>query len=294
MRNARFNSGFQEALTIDALRHYVPSAFATGAHESRSHRFAYIETAQVIEGLVAQGLTPFKAVQGKSKIEGKEAFTKHMIRFRYADQIQLNGNIPEVVLMNAHDGTSAYKLFSGIFRTICTNGMIVFEKNFGELSIPHKGDVVHKVIEGSFEILDHSRKALDTVDRWSNLHLTNGEQDLFAKYAHQLRFADAEGHIATPITPAQLMVPRRSEDRSSGTGAAWNRPAPDLYTTLNVVQENAIKGGLSARMPNTPQGRGQVRTSRAVNGIDQDVKLNRALWQLAAEMAKLKGEAIAA
>ena len=85
--NSRFNSNFSNALTIDALRSVVPSAFATAPHESRSSRYAYIPTSEVIEGLMAQGFTPFKAVQGKSRIEGKTEFTKHMIRFRHADSM---------------------------------------------------------------------------------------------------------------------------------------------------------------------------------------------------------------
>jgi hypothetical protein len=35
-------------------------------------------------------------------------------------------------------------------------------------------------------------------------------------------------------------------------------------------------------------------TTREVRGIDQDVRLNRALWQLAERMAELKGAAVAA
>jgi hypothetical protein len=292
--NSRFNSNFTNALTIDALRHYVPSAFATSPHSSRSSRYAYIETSQIIEGLVAQGFSPFKAVQSRSRIEGKTEFTKHMIRFRHADAsaIQVGGNVPEVVLINSHDGTSAYKLLSGIFRVICTNGLVICERNMGELSIPHKGNVVHQVIEGSFQIIEDSRKALGTIDRWSNLRLSAGEQNAFAEAAHSLRFADSDGKIDTPITASQLLTPRRIEDRD--VAGAWTRPAPDLYRTLNVVQENAIKGGLSARRPGSRETPSRMVTTREVRGIDQDVRLNRALWQLAERMAELKGVQVAA
>lgn len=68
-----------------------------------------------------------------------------------------------------------------------------------------------------------------------------------------------------PVTASQLLTPRRREDRSS-----------DLWTTFNRVQENTIKGGLTGR-----NKQGRRTTTRAVNGIDQDVKLNRALWVLA-------------
>jgi hypothetical protein len=291
----RFNRQFSNVLDTNQLRQLVPSAYATQPHESRSSRYTYIPTSEVIDGLVAEGFAPFKAVQSKSRIEGKTEFTKHMIRFRHPDAMQRAGvgdNIPEVVLINSHDGTSAYKLLSGIFRIICTNGMIVCDRNMGELSIHHKGNIVNQVIEGSFEIIGQSNRALETIDTWSGLQLSSGEQTAFAEAAHSLRFADSDGKIDTPITASQLLTPRRIEDRASdGRGFGWTRPAPDLYRTLNVVQENVIRGGLSARNPGDSRSRGRMVTTREVRGIDQDVRLNRALWQLAEKMAELKGVA---
>ena len=68
--------------------------------------------------------------------------------------------------------------------------------------------------------------------------------------------------------------------------------ANDLWTTLNVIQENVMRGGLSARASASMDQhgrwrRGRVVTTRAVNNIDQGVKLNRALWVLGARMAGL-------
>jgi hypothetical protein len=289
----RFNRTFSNALTIADLQRVVPSAFATEAHSSRSARYAYIPTSEVIAGLVAEGFSPFKAVQSRSRIEGKSEFTKHMIRFRHAtaSAVGVGENVPEVVLVNSHDGTSSYKLFAGIFRMICTNGMVVCERNMGEITIPHKGNVVHQVIDGSFQIIDDSRAALGTIDNWSSLQLTAGEQVAFAEAAHSLRFADSDGVVSTAITPTALLTPRRSDDRA-GAGEAshgWSRPAPDLYRTLNVVQENSIKGGLSAWRQAADGRPARRETTREVRGIDQDVRLNRALWQLAERMAELKG-----
>jgi hypothetical protein len=281
------NRNFTNALTIDALKHYVPSAFATEKHESRSARYTYIPTSEVISGLMSQGFQPFKAMQSRSRIPGKAEFTKHMIRFRHESTANLAGQeVPEVVLINSHDGTSAYKLMAGIFRIVCSNGLVVKSQDMGEISVPHKGNIVDRVIEGSFEIIDGSRKALGTVDAWKQLRLTSGEQNVFAEAAHTLRFADAEGQVDTPITVEQLLRPRRMEDR--GDGENWMRPGSDLYRTMNVVQENVIKGGLSNWQRRDGQ-RMRRTTTREVRGIDQDVRLNRALWQLAERMAELKG-----
>jgi hypothetical protein len=213
-----------------------------------------------------------------------------MIRLRHPDSLNAGRgeNVPEVVLINSHDGTSAYKLLSGIFRVVCTNGLVVCERSMGELSIHHKGNILHQVIEGSFEIIGQSAKALGTIENWSALQLTAGEQTAFAEAAHTLRFADSDGKVETPITAAQLLTPRRIADRAEN-GSSWSRPAPDLYRTMNVVQENVIKGGLSARAAGDGRSRGRMVTTREVKGIDQDVRLNRALWQLAEKMAELKG-----
>jgi hypothetical protein len=291
----RFSQQGRTALTLDTLRQVVPSAFATQAHDSRSSHYAYIPTSDIIEAMMREGFQPFQAKQGGSRIAGKADFTKHLIRFRHPDMTATTegGNLPEVILINSHDGTSAYKLMAGIFRMVCSNGLIVAESTVGSLSVPHKGDIVNRVIEGSFEIVGQSRTALSTVNAWTGLTLSSGEASAFAEAAHTLRFAETSKDeetgivrtiVDTPITAAMLLAPRRSEDQRN-----------DLYTVMNRVQENAMRGGLTARAPRRiNERRGRMVTTREVRGIDQDVKLNRALWTLAERMAELKGVAVAA
>jgi hypothetical protein len=303
-RNARMAANFQTALTLDAVRAAAPSAFAAAKHESRSDRYTYIPTSEVIAGLMHHGFQPFKAAQSRSRIEGKSEFTKHMIRFRHPDAVLQGDSFPEVVLINSHDGTSAYKLMAGIFRLICTNGLIIADSVTGSLSVQHKGNIVDQVIDGSFQIIGESQKALQTADIWGRLRLTAGEQAAYAEAAHTLRFderetADAGVTVNTPITAAQLLRPRRPED--AGEVTDYRRatlPASDLWRTMNVVQENVISGGLRGRAERRDD-RGRLLssrrvTTRPVQGIDQDVKLNRALWKLAERMAELKGVTAAA
>ncbi|ECI9217664.1 DUF945 domain-containing protein, partial [Salmonella enterica] len=54
-------------------------------------------------------------------------------------------------------------------------------------------------------------------------------------------------------------------------------------TTYQRVQENMTKGGLWGK-----NAKGKRQRTRAVNGIDGDVKLNRALWEMAEKMKALK------
>jgi hypothetical protein len=289
LRYSRFGghnnlSNGNTALTMDQLRSAVPSAFALDKHGSRSERYTYIPTVNVIEGLMGEGFQPFKAMQGKSRVEGKQEFTKHLIRFRHQSQTlaTVSDSAPEVILINSHDGTSSYKLIAGIFRMVCSNGLIVADSTVGSLSVPHKGDIVSQVIEGSFDIIGNSSRALETTREWQNLQLTAGEQNAFAEAAHELRFAGAEGEVTTPIQPAQLLNPRRDADNGN-----------DLWRTFNRVQENVIRGGLHG-MGRDANNRLRRVTTREVRGIDQDVKLNRAMWMLTEKMAELKGVGVAA
>lgn len=275
----------QSPLTIDQIARYAPSAMATQAHESRSDRYTYIPTVAIIEGMMKYGFQPFSASQSRSRIEGKAEFTKHMIRFRHQsahgfapeELLKVGDVIPEVVLVNSHDGTSAYKLIAGMYRLVCSNGLMVSESEVAAVTVMHKGNILDNVIEGSYRLIESTQETVETVKEWSQLQLSAGEQSALAEAAHTLRFADAEGKITTPITAAQLLQPRRHDD--SG---------PDLWKTFNRVQENVIKGGLSAIQRDANGRRVRRVSTRQVKGIDQDVKLNRALWQLAERMAELK------
>ena len=268
-----------EPLSLEEIKRKAPSAFAIEPHSSRSARYTYISTSNVIEGMIRSGFQPFSASQSSSHIEGKRDFTKHMIRFRRAGAVvsKVGDVIPEIVLINSHDGTSTYKLLAGLIRLACLNGLMVSDAELAALTIKHTGDILQNVVEGSARLIEDSAKVLDTVGNWQQLQLTNGEQLALAESARTLRFGDSEGKVDTPIKADALLVSRRHADNGS-----------DLWSTFNRVQENVIKGGLRARRYDNGI-RGRRVTTREVTGIDQDVKLNRALWQLAEAMAQLKG-----
>ena len=136
--------------------------------------------------------------------------------------------------------------------------------------MPHKGNVVEKVIEGAYEVLGIFNRVEEKRDAMQSLALPAPARQALANAALRYRFG--EEHL--PVTPSQLLTPRRNEDNSD-----------DLWTVYQRVQENLIKGGLSGR---TTQGRrGQTR---AVKGIDSDVKLNRALWVMAENMLEFFGK----
>lgn len=274
---ARFDTG--RAMTEDEMREVAPSIFAVTAHESRSERFKPIPTIELLRALTKEGFVPVGAKQSRSRIEGKAEFTKHLIRLRRIDDgksYSVGDNVCEILLKNANDGTSAYELMAGLFSIRCLNSLVAQVCTLEAIKVRHSGDVAGKVIEGTYTVLNEAEKVLAAPHDWSGIKLNGEEQAIFANAAHMLRFGDADGETSTLIKPEQLLIPRRYDDKAN-----------DLWTTFNVIQENTIKGGLRG-VSRDAFGRPRRAKSRAVNGIDQDIKLNKALWTLSQRMAELK------
>lgn len=115
-----------------------------------------------------------------------------------------------------------------------------------------------------FERAQESREAMQAVT------LDEGEAQILARAALALKYDDPDK--PAPISESQILMPRRYGDRRS-----------DLWMTFNRLQENLIKGGLRGRSAN-----GRRQSTRAVQGIDSDIRLNRSLWLLAEGMRQLK------
>ena len=268
-----------ESLSEDQLRHYVPALFAEEPHESRSDRYRFIPTIDVVKALVAADFRPVEARQSLSRDVGKRPYTKHMIRFRAGTPLAVGDSIYEVIMRNGHDGSACYEMTAGLLKLLCLNGMAVKSASLADVKVRHSGNqdlVIREVVDGARAVLDYGPKVLETVKQWQTIELTPDEQGIYSVEAHKLRFADHEGKLHTPIEPKQLLQARRSADAGS-----------DLYSVFNRVQENSIRGGLSA-LGRDKHGFARRSTTKGIKGIDGDLKLNRALWSLTEKMAELK------
>jgi hypothetical protein len=272
-KNGAVHFTSREPIALSDLEKVAPSVFADRAHESRSARYTHIPTRDVLSAIVAEGFKPYSVFQGGSRDEGKRGFTKHLIRFRHDSAARVVGSHhTEICLLNSHDGTSSYKLFAGVFRLVCSNGLVVGDGEIAEVRVPHSGDVVSRVVDGCIEVLSALPEVNDRVAQFSSLQLTEGERRAFGAAALAAKY---EG--PAPVTIDQVLAPQR--------GADVNR---DAWSTLNVVQENLIRGGL-AYAQRDEQGRLVAnRRTRPVNGVDGNVALNRALWTLTSELARYK------
>lgn len=285
-------------LTDDVLQSRVPSIFATEAHESRSARFVPVPTIEVVRGLRQHGFDVTFAAQQVARDASRRDFTKHMLRLQNPSMRRPNGDAFEVIVVNGNDGSSAYHMIPGFFRFVCANGMIAGDK-FEETHVRHSGRAVDDVIEGVYRVIEDAPRLTEQVEAFRGVSLSRDEAIAFATAAHELRYPRREIEQADDmseqdfqqaveleearrniVTPLQLLTARRAADAPERA---------NLWGALNVVQENVIRGGQNGATIRA--GKAVRATTRPVQGVDSNRALNRALWTLADEMAKIKAAA---
>jgi hypothetical protein len=258
-------------LSDDRLRSLAPSIFAVSPLPDVSSRYAFVPTAQIVSRLRESGWSPVEAFEQRIKLKGRRGFQKHLLRFQRRDVVPVKGEFtPELVLVNSHDRSSAYQLHAGLFRFVCGNGMIVADTTFERVSIRHSGFTPEEVIESSFTLLDQIPAITARVEAFQQRQLTSLETTSFAEAALRMRFEDS---ATAPISPSKLLAIRRREDAGD-----------DLWHVFNRVQENLLQGGQRDFSRSRTNGRRFPRT-RAITGLDQNVRLNRELWNLAERLA---------
>ena len=282
-RVLRANPG--ESLTMDEMRRSLPSIFAAEPHESRSHRYVYISTEEMLERMMLGGFLPVEARTALPKDMTRTGHAKHSLRFRGKVDLDKPDNARfgkdaayEVILRNAHDGTGSYQMLAGLIRYACENGLVIADGTVESIRVQHTGNadlLIDRVLRGAAAILARGPEVALTIRAWRTMELSPVEVSAFAKAAHKIRFGKPDGQVSV-IKPEQLTSPRRPAD----TGKS-------LWDVFNVVQENATRGGLEGRSTTTSR---RV-TTRAIASIDDDLRLNRRLWELAdlAASRKLAG-----
>jgi hypothetical protein len=200
-----------------------------------------------------------------------------MIRLRHGEMKNAQGTASELILLNAHDGTSSYQLLSGCFRFVCSNGLFAGDL-YNDLKVSHKGDALNKIIEGSYEIIDGTEEIADEVAMMQSLRMSRQDQIEFARAAEMVRYPE-NGPVDSPLAdPSQLLTARRDDDEE-----------PFLWLTMNKVEENLRLGGRHLGSNHRgSNGRNRWRSIGAVNTIDKTSALGKAMWSLASYFGQQK------
>lgn len=258
-------------ITIDAMPETIHQ---DAPHYSRSNAYQHVPTRDIVEWLKGDGFLPVHANEARVRKADKQGFQKHVVRFRQSENLLAEGGtFPEIVLRNSHDGTGGIQLWAGMFRLVCSNGLVVCNGSFQKISIAHRGSNLRgRILDASHSVISVASKAGTAIREWSKIELTGDQRVEFARKALELRFGDI---AESPINPEQALLIRRSDDHGA-----------DLWRTFNVVQENMIRGGILGSNRRNENGARLYRTLRGIRGAQRNIDLNAGLWSIADEFAQ--------
>ena len=256
------DTAFRPGLTLERLREKAPAAFADNPFGRVSASYRFISTRELVGALLDAGFIATEARQTRARGE-RAGFARHLLRFRpQLREVTLEDAIPEIVIVNAHDGTSAYQVRAGLYRPICTNGLMTKLGDFGVIHVPHRGNVVANIVEAAQRILGEFEPVAVAVRGMVATYLSDRAQLEFAEVAVAIRWRDE-----MPVRPRQLLGARRPADIGD-----------DLWRIYNTVQENLIRGGVTSQTAS-----GRLSRTRGIRAIREDVRINTQLWQAAVD-----------
>lgn len=248
----------------DTIQLLAPSVFAYQPWEQMGERYGFIPTIEIIDLLRRNDFAVTAAMQSRTRIDGRRPFTKHMLRMRHLSYIDKPASeIPEIVIVNSHDGRCSYQFHAGIFRMVCGNGLIVKSKDFASIRMRHQGGdaLLANVMEVTRAILDHAPLVMDRIERWKGMQLTHLQEYNFACMASTLRPVFSND-------PDALLIPRRGGDSSN-----------DLWTVANRIQENLLRGGVSVEVENHRYIR-----PKKISSVNSNLQINARLWEMAEKL----------
>ena len=266
------NDNKNEFLTKDQIREIAPSVFTAKADKrSTSKHYVHIPTEKVIDDMASLGWGVVDAKQVKARANA--GYQKHMVVFGN-DDLRIDGKdgdtvFPRILMTNSHDGKNSFQFQAGLYRLVCSNGLVIADAEFASMKIRHMGYDLNELSTVISEIVEKLPLTVECMNKLKAKQLSEKEQIQFAKEALATRLSEKEISKYTSDDIIELLNPTRKEDNGN-----------DMWSVYNVIQEKIIHG-----MFDVYGVKGKTRKARKIKNFRQDTKVNQELYQLALSYA---------
>lgn len=244
---------------------FFPSIFADSPSPLVSNKYQFIRTSDVLETLSELGWNPREMSEVRARKPHTRGFQKHLVRLTNPEFIatkKVGDEVPEIVLTNSHNGKNSFSFRIGIYRLVCSNGLVIPTEEFTNITIKHVGNMASQ-IQGVVEKMSSSFSGIfSDVQKMKVRKLTPMEMSSFSKRALRTRNSSLEENLSSRAD--EILSPQRIEDEGQ-----------DLWSVYNRIQENLINGNFEVK---TKKG---YRKGTSIRSIDRNIKINEALWNLA-------------
>ena len=273
-----FQQGKDTYMSKEQLKEVCPLAFASEpTNPNVSGKYLFVNTETVVDDLDKLGWKPVQAAQRKSRGNGT-IFSKHMVAFQNPD-IKIKGKdgddaFPRIIMTNSHDGMQAFKFSVGIYRLVCSNGLVVADEQFSDFKIKHKGytfaelrDVITTAVKdlpNKVQVLNDMKSRILSQEEKNKLAL----DAMLVRAGIKLGSDKAKKFVYDDETIEDILEPKRDEDKGD-----------DLWRVFNVVQEKITQGEFHAALKGA-----KVRKVRKIKSFEKDLKVNKDLFQLATSL----------
>jgi len=266
-----------QALNDDDIKVVCPVAFKETmssqeiANLGLSKHYSFVPTSSVINDLRSMGWDVVDAVQVKARKKTTNGYQKHMVTFEHSDyKVEGAEEYPQLLLTNSHDGGNAFTLSAGIFRLVCSNGLVIKTEDYGTSRLVHKGysfEAVQKLVNEFVETIDET---LTRITAMKQIELDKTQQIEFAKQAALLRFTAKsynEDNISNVVDLDDLLNVERKEDAGNG-----------LWEVFNRVQESLVNGKYNyASNGKVNAADAKTRKARPIKNFKQSIDVNKKL-----------------
>ena len=267
-----------QALNDGDIKHLCPVAFKDTMTKAEinelglSDHYSFVPTMNVVNDLRALGYEVTDAKQVKARKKSTNGYQKHMITLEHPKyKVEGSEEYPQILLTNSHDGGNAFSLSAGIFRLVCSNGLVIKTEDYGTARLVHKGYSFEAVQELVKQFEEQMSEVLTKITAMKKVQLTKDQQIEFAKQAALLRFKSKsynEDNIDKVVNIDDLLNVDRKEDAGNG-----------LYEVFNRVQESLINGNY--HYLGTKE---KSRKARPIKNFKQNIEVNSKLSKLAFEL----------
>ena len=259
-------------LSIEEVKQNAPQAFAANPKPGVSARYSFLPTSRIIEDMDRLGWKVNEAKSNRSRTSANAEFGNHIVKFFHPDVYMKdqNGDVEayvNIVVMNNHMGTGSFKFEMGIFRLVCENGLIIKDKDFGGFNMRHSGYSFEQLQETLNTAMTRLPEVVGKINDYNQIIMSKEAQKAFAQQAFALR--SYQDRQLTETELEEFLAPRRKQDEGDS-----------LWVVLNRIQESVLKGGYSIT-----NKKDKLRRAKSIKNIQQDIKLNQQVWELAETFA---------
>ena len=231
-------------------------------HPKCSKNYQFISTGSVINHFQNRGFVIDRIDYGRARKDNKNpGYGQHMVRMSnpYTNHSLTDVLKPQVLIINSHDRTKAFRVGLGFHVYACLNGLLTGDMLMDSGKLYHTG-----------------KDLSERVSEYLDVHTSNVQEKIAKVRDMRTVFLNDDEITDLTVKAATIVNPTITNQYQLAYANREDAMGRDLWTLFNNLQENALKGNF-----NVEGTTGKIRKARPIKNVKRDIEVNAKLWNLA-------------